>query len=161
MFGAPRNPWQRPKMNRYLPTAWVVLAAIAALMSAVAASPLFGSDYHRLALPKMSGVALSAIYVLTLAGIYALLNRVTARRLVFRLGWVHLAFQFVQTVAGQGFQFATMTALIAGERIPAQSRMVWTIVVSAALIGATLIFFAVILAALRDVRERIELQIFD
>jgi len=148
-------------MNKHLPSAWIAIACTKICVSLAAMTPLLGGRYQTLFNTKLTGLALSAVVVLTIAGIYALLNRVVTRRAVFWLGWGHAAAYLVMTLGVANVEYRRSLSLVSGERLPVSDMLIPHVILVIATYGSTLLFFAVVLAAYRDTRRRIELQAFD
>lgn len=148
-------------MNKYLPAAWLFLIPISAIATTAVFLSLYGKTPDLRLLAAFTGFIGSVPFYGALAALYAILNRVTSRRLVFALGWAHLAFSFVGFLGGAWFRHMNQQSLAAGERLDLETMMFWSWSLGVFSALSTLAFFAAMLAAFQDTRKRINLQAFD
>lgn len=148
-------------MNRYLPAAWIVWAGLSSLIDAIALSPMMRGKPGIQIIAHGPTILVPALVILSYAIIYAIFNRVVKRRMIFWLGWTHLALQTIVSIAGGIAKFRRSSALAASEKIDVASWLWLSVISNAAGFLSVLCFFAIVYAAFNDTRRRIELRTFD
>jgi len=148
-------------MRNYLPAAWLILIPISAVATFAAWSPHFAKSGSISLLAILPAIAMSVLTNAAFAALYAILNRVASRELVFILGAAHLGCSFLWLLLRAYLRFLTQQSLAAEERIDLSATFTWSMIAAVLAAAATLAFFAAMIVALQDTRRRKNLQTFD
>lgn len=152
-------------MRNYLPAAWLILIPVSAVATLAAwlipflSTPGNGGALKMYAI--LPGIAISSVSYGAFAALYALLNRVMTRKLVFTLGTIHLVSSFLGLVSGSSVRFWIHQSLVGGDRPELRATITWSILPAVFSAAATLAFFATMIVALQETRKRMNPQTFD
>lgn len=148
-------------MRRLLPIAWIIVGIVSLAIALLAMAPIYNTAFQPVFLAKLPSLVLSSMFVVTLAAIYALLNRVCSRTLVVGLGWTHLASYFFSKLGEANFDYLRHRTIVAGDRFETDGLLLATGVSALANLVSAIAFLAVILVAFSDVKTRIRPETFD
>lgn len=148
-------------MRNYLPAAWLILIPVSAVATFAAWSPHFAKSGSISLLAILPGIAMSGLMNGGFAALYAFLNRVASRDLVFVLGAGHLGCSFLSLLIVAYLKFLTHQSFVAGERVDPSTTFLWSMSAAVFSAAATLAFFATMIVALQETRKRMNPQTFD
>lgn len=141
--------------------AWILVAILTASLGVFVDMNAIpeGRDYSLLyALPRP---LLNMISTLTIAGVYLILQKVSAKPVINWLGWAQLLTFVIAALLTSWTRFSRFSSLMAGER-PSTDNVMWLSIGggSAAAVSILFFFIAVIIVA-RDLKAPINPRTFD
>ncbi|MEL7110998.1 MAG: hypothetical protein AAGJ68_12235 [Pseudomonadota bacterium] len=148
-------------MKKFLPIAWLIFIPVSLAFAVFIQNPTERFLEPRFLFAKGTGLLISALFYGAFATIYAVFARVSDRKLVFRLGWAHLGFLVLSIVASTYFYYLRYLQRTTDYTMQRSEVILTSGLNTTCIFLAALSFLAASLAALTDVRKRIEPKAFD
>lgn len=147
-------------MSLYTHRAWWALSIVSIGSAFWSYSPFFQSELVPVFMAQLPGIFVSALLYASIGCVYAILARVAHRKLVFYLGGAHVIFQGVAIIAGSFIVYFRSQGMANGTQLDMSDMIGVAYLVSGASVFAALAFFAAMVAALSEMRKRINENVF-
>ena len=147
-------------MFKHIHKFWWALSAFSIALYIGVYVPIIRSDYVPVFWAQLPSIFLSALQYAAVGVVYAILARVAQRKAVFYLGAIQLFAQTLVVFSGSALAFSRNQVLLNSAELDRSELFFPSIVMGFASMFAALAFFAAMMAALGEMRGRINEAVF-